>query len=135
MRDLVLYAHIILGLATIAFPLIILLNLKRKELWLKVLAIAAPAAAWILLIPAGKLYLTFYPATKTLILAGQSTWLHAVLMETKEHWGLLLPIIATTAAWLFLTGKRNESKKWWALTMILSIFLGVMGSTITGGAS
>lgn len=130
MRDLVLFAHIILGLALIAFPILILLYLKKRPNWLKPLSFATAAISWILLFPSVKLYLTFYPATKTLILAGTKPWLHSVLMETKEHWGLLLPIITTVAAGLVFTGKAKDSKKWWALTIALSLLLGVMGRVI-----
>lgn len=134
MRDLVLFAHIILGLALIAFPILILLYLKKRPNWLKPLSFATAAISWILLLPSGKLYLTFYPATKTLILAGTMPWLHSVLMETKEHWGLLLPIITTVAAGLVFTGRAKDSKKWWILTTTLSLLTGVIGRIIKAGA-
>ena len=134
MRDFVLFAHIILGLALIAFPIIILLYLKKQTNWIKPLSFATAAISWILLLPAGKLYITFYPATKTLIKAGAWPWAHSIIMETKEHWGLLLPVIATVAAGLIFTGKYEESKKWWILTIVLSILLGVMGRIVKVGA-
>lgn len=134
MRDFMLFAHIILGLALIAFPIIILLYLKKQTNWLKWLSFATAAISWILLLPAGKLYITFYPATKTLIKAGSWSWAHSIIMETKEHWGLLLPIIATVAAGLIFTGKYKESKKWWILVIILSALLGVMGRIVKIGA-
>src|SRR3989344_3202479 len=134
MRDFVLFAHIILGLALIAFPIIILLYLNRPSKWLKPLSIITAAIGWLLLLPSGKLYITFYPATKTLVKAGSWPWAHDVVMETKEHWGLLLPIIATVAAGLVFTGKAKDSKKWWVLLIILSALLGVMGRIIKIGA-
>ncbi len=134
MRDFVLFAHVIAGLALIAFPIIILLYLKKKSKWLKPLSFATAAISWVLLLPAGKLYITFYPATKTLVKAGSWPWVHSIVMETKEHWGLLLPIIATVAAGLIFTGKYEESKKWWILTIVLSILLGVMGRIVKIGA-
>ena len=134
MRDFVLFAHIILGLALIAFPIIILLYLKKQTNWLKLLSFATAAISWILLLPAGKLYITFYPATKTLVKAGAWPWAHSIIMETKEHWGLLLPIATTVAAGLVFAGKIEESKKWWILVIVLSILLGVMGRVIKIGA-
>lgn len=134
MRDFVLFAHIILGLALIAFPIIILLYLKKNTNWLKPLSFVTAAISWILLLPAGKLYITFYPATKTLIKAGAWPWAHSILMETKEHWGLLLPIIATVATGLIFTGKAEESRKWWILTIVISILLGIMGRIVKIGA-
>lgn len=134
MRDFVLFAHILLGLALILLPILILLELKKKSYWLKPLSFAAAAISWLMLLPAGKLYITFYPATKTLIKAGQYPWLHSILMETKEHWGLLLPVIATVAAWLVFSGKPEESRKWWILVIALSALLGIMGRLIKMGA-
>lgn len=134
MRDFVLFTHIILGLALIAFPIIILLYLKKQPSWLKPLSFVTAGISWILLLPAGKLYITFYPATKTLIKAGSWSWAHSIIMETKEHWGLLLPVIATVAAGLVFTGKTKDSKKWWILVIILSVLLGVMGRIVKIGA-
>src|SRR3989338_11636353 len=130
MRDFVLFAHIILGLALIAFPIIILLYLKKRTNWLKPLTFATAAISWILLLPAGKLYLTFYPVTKTLIKAGYWPWAHAILMETKEHWGLLLPLITTVAAGLVFSNQPKESRKWWVLAILLSVLLAVMGRLV-----
>lgn len=134
MRDFVLFAHIILGLALIAFPLLILLYLRKKPSWLTALSVLTAALSWLLLLPAGILYIMFYPATKTVIKAGAWPWAHSVLMETKEHWGLLLPFIATVAAGLIYTNKTEESKKWWILLVVLSVLLGVLGRIIKIGA-
>ncbi len=134
MRDLVLFAHIILGLALIAFPIIILLYIKKKPRWLKPFSLLTAALSWVLLLPSGKLYLTFYPATKTLIKAGSWPWAHSIIMETKEHWGLLLPIIATVAAGLVYRDKTKDSKKWWILVIVLSALIGIMGRLVKIGA-
>ncbi len=134
MRDLVLSAHLIIGLALITFSIVVLLYLDKKPRWLKSLSAAVAALSWTLLFPSGKLYLTFYPATKTLVKAGSWPWAHSVVMETKEHWGLLLPIIATVAAVLVYSGKTKESKKWWVLVLVLSALLGVMGRIVKIGA-
>ncbi|MBI2658408.1 hypothetical protein HYX08_06985 [Candidatus Woesearchaeota archaeon] len=134
MRDLVLFAHIILGLSLIAFPIIILLYIKKRPNWLKHISFITAAASWLLLLPSGKLYLTFYPATKTLVNAGAWPWAHSIVMETKEHWGLLIPIAATVAAGLIFTGKHEESRKWWILVIAVSALLGVMGRVVKIGA-
>src|SRR3989338_4310168 len=115
MRDIALYAHIILGAALVLLPVLIILNFKKNSNFVRQLSILTAGVSWAVLAPAGILYLTFYPATKTLIKAGAWPWAHSIFMETKEHWGILLPIIATVAAWLVLTGKEKESKKWWIL--------------------
>jgi len=60
-------------------------------------------------------------------------WLHSILMETKEHWGIFLPIIGTTAA--FMTHHNDKkAKQWWILLSILSILLAIMGRMIVQGA-
>ena len=134
MRDLALFAHIILGLALIVLPIIILLNLKKKSSLVRQLSALSAGISWLLLLPAGYLYLIFYPATKTVIKAGAWPWAHSIVMETKEHWGLLLPVIATVAALLVLTGKQKESRKWWALTIVLAVLMAVMGRVVKMGA-
>ena len=135
MRDLVLISHILIGITILILSSIILLELKRKKSsWLKPLAVGNAFLNWLLLLPAGALYIIFYPATKTLIKASSWPWAHSVVMETKEHWGLLLPIIATVAAMLVISGRKNESKKYWILVIILVILMGIMGRIIKIGA-
>jgi len=133
MRDLMLYLHIIAGLSIIVLSIVILLQTQKKSTWLKPLAAITAALGWLLLLPSAILYLTFYPATKTLIKAGAWPWAHSIFMETKEHWGLLIPIIATTAAGLVFTGRIKESRKWWILLLALAALIGVMGRIVTLG--
>src|SRR3989344_6559352 len=134
MRDAVLFAHIILGAALAVLSIIILLEMKkRKSSILRPLSVLTAGLSWSVLVPAGILYINFYPATKTLIKAGAWPWAHSIFMETKEHWGILLPIIATVAAWLVLTGKEKESKKWWILLAVVALLIGVMGRIVTLG--
>ncbi len=134
MRDLVLFAHIIIGLFIAALSAIILLHAKKNPPFLKPLSAAVAGLSWLLLLPAGYLYTVFYPATKTLVKAGAWPWAHSIIMETKEHWGLLLPIVATVAAGLVFAGKTKESKRWWALLLVLSLALAVMGRVVKMGA-
>ena len=133
MRDVLLYVHILVGIALIILSSLILFQLKQKSPFLKIYSALTSILSWVLLLPSGNLYLTFYPATKTLIKAGGWPWAHSVIMETKEHWGLLIPIIATTAAWLVFTGKRKESRRWWILLIILTLLMGVLGRIVTLG--
>mgnify|MGYP001619823117 FL=1 len=133
MRDVLLYAHILIGVALIILSILILFQLKQKSSPLKVYSALTSLLSWFLLLPSGNLYLTFYPATKTLIKAGSWPWAHYVIMETKEHWGLLIPIIATMATWLVFTGKREENRKWWILLLILTVLMGVLGRIVTVG--
>ena len=134
MRDLVYFLHLILGFALVALPIIILINLKKKPAYLRPASALAAAISWILIIPAGLLYLNFYPATKTLIKAGAWPWAHSIFMETKEHWGILLPFVATVAAILVYRGKDGESKKWWILVLVMAVLIAVFGRIVKMGA-
>ena len=134
MMDTLLITHVIIGLAIIVLSIVILINLKSKSKILKVISSLNAALSWLLLYPSGKLYLTFYPATKNVINAGAWPWAHGVVMETKEHWGLLIPIIATVAAFLIFKNKYKESKKWFILLIVLSALIGLMGRLIKIGA-
>jgi len=133
-RDPALFLHILLGVALIPLSIVILLYLMKKVSWLKPLAIATAAVSWLQILPAGILYLNFYPATKTLIKAGSWVWAHDIIMETKEHWGLLLPVITTVAAALVVTNQPDKSRKWWILLIILTIAIGIMGRIVKIGA-
>ncbi len=136
MRDLALYAHILLGLAVIVLSVWILFELNKKSSkMVRPLAAVTALASWLLLIPAGYFYILFYPATKTLIKAGAWPWAHAIFMETKEHWGIFLPVIVTVAAWLVYTNRAEASRKWWKLAIIVAILIAVMGRIVVMGAT
>lgn len=134
MRDIALLLHIILGASMVVLPLLVISYLGKKSSLTKPLSMLSAGASWALLFPAGILYTTFYPATKTLIKSGAWPWAHSVVMETKEHWGLLLPVITTLAAWLVLTNREKESRRWWVLVIVLAALLGVMGRVVKMGA-
>lgn len=134
MRDAVLITHILIGLALVVIPLKIVLELDQESRLLKILSVMAAALSWFLFIPAGILYITYYPATKAIIKAGGTPWVHSVIMETKEHIAFVIPIVATVAMGLIFLGKRRQSKKWWILLMILSGLIGVMGLIISRSA-
>ena len=109
--------------------------MKKRAPWVKSLSFITAAISWVELLPAGILYINFYPATKTLIKAGTNPWLHSILMETKEHWGLLLPIVATVAFGLVVTKETEESKRWWKLLIVLVVLIAVLGRLIKMGAT
>ena len=134
MRDLAYFGHLLLGVGLVVLPIIILVNLKEKPKWLKAVSAITAAISWLLLLPAGLLYLTFYPATKTVIKAGAWPWAHSIIMETKEHWGLLLPVVATVATLLVFDGKEAESKKWWILLLVVSFLIAIFGRIVKMGA-
>lgn len=49
---------------------------------------------------AGPTYLGYYPAAKKEILSGATPWVHEVLMEVKEHIGLIEPMLLFSIAFL-----------------------------------
>lgn len=126
--------HLLLGISLIILPLIIIKGLRKKAPWVKPTALATAIISWVLLWPAGKTYLVTYPAKKAIIKAGSFPWIHLILMETKEHWGILLPLIVTIAAGLIYSGKAKESVKWWKLTFTLSIVIGILGMIVFAGS-
>ena len=90
--------------------------------------------SWVQVLPSAATYLIFYPATKAVIKAGAWPWAHSLVMETKEHWGLLIPVFVTVAAGLVWQGRLKESKKWWWLAIFVAVAIGVMGRVIKMGA-
>lgn len=134
MRDLVYFGHLILGVAVVVASLLIIRGIKIKASWVKPLSALTAVMSWLLLLPSSILYITFYPATKTLVKAGSWPWAHSIIMETKEHWGILLPILVTIAALMVYSGKTEESKKWWKLVLIVAVLIAAMGRIIKMGA-
>ncbi|MBI2137022.1 hypothetical protein HYU12_00720 [Candidatus Woesearchaeota archaeon] len=132
-KDLMLYLHVLLGVAVVALSAVMLFQLGKGKAS-KGVAFLAALVSWAQLLPSAITYLIFYPATKTVIKAGAWPWAHAVVMETKEHWGILIPIIATTAAGLVWIGKGKESRKWWWLLAVAAVLMGVMGRIVKMGA-
>src|SRR3989344_7956585 len=95
-----LVAHIFLGTLGIIFLTAYLLSIFKKEAdfkWLKInsfLALLSFLASWI---TGGYYYTSYYgKSVKPVILKGEFSWVHSVLMETKEHVFLFLPFLAFT---------------------------------------
>ena len=93
-----LVLHIILGTCGIIFLTTYLLSLFKKEIgvkWLKInsfLALLSFLGSWI---SGGYYYASYYgKSVKPIILKGGYSWMHTVLMETKEHVFLFLPFLA-----------------------------------------
>ena len=134
MRDLVLIAHVLIGIGIMLSAILVLLNLKSSKKTVQIYATIAAILSWLVLLPSAILYLVFYPATKTVIKAGSWPWAHTILMEAKEHIGLLLPLISTVGVVYVCRGKIKESRKWWILLAVTALLLGIMGRVIKIGA-
>jgi len=69
-------------------------GIKRLKLVTLGLVIAAFLSCIFLAAPT---YINYYPAAKAEIKAGPNPWVHGILMEIKEHIGLLEPMIMFSA--------------------------------------
>src|SRR3989338_146521 len=136
-----LVSHIFLGTLGIIFLIAYLLSIFKKEAelkWLKInsfLALLSFIASWI----TGCYYYTSYygKSVKPVILKGEFSWVHSILMETKEHVFLFLPFLtlALFAVTYFAYSDFAKDKKL-ALSVaglcftIVSIALAIMLSGI-----
>lgn len=140
--------HVVLGLAGIAFSIALLKVLLTRGVKLKFLEISSLLAllsflgSWL----AGGYYYTIHygKAVKPLIKAGDYGWVHALLMETKEHIFLFLPFlsaVAFLAIWLGSDLFSREPKFKKALTglvltvIILGVVITLFGVAISGAVN
>jgi len=112
-----LVAHIFLGTLGIIFLTAYLLSIFKKETdfkWLKInsfLALLSFIASWI---TGGYYYTSYYgKSVKPVILKGEFSWVHSILMETKEHVFLFLPflVVALFAVTYFGNLDLKKDKK------------------------
>ena len=140
-RDLILYAHIGLGIIiAIAFIWVLIEARNRSFRDSKNAGLAGAIAAWLTLIIGGYYYLTFYPPIKTLILAHAWPWAHEILMETKEHWIFILAPFATLLALMMWKAgpqaMKNEEMRKFVMTgskiiIVITLAIAVMGRLIS----
>lgn len=99
-------------------------GLKRLKLVILAVTISAFLSAIIFAAPT---YITYYPDAKAVINAGETPWVHGILMEVKEHIGLLAPMIAFAAAGLIWTSSdrliddKNQKRLVFVLVIIAFI--------------
>ncbi|GMR19169.1 MAG: hypothetical protein BMS9Abin34_297 [Patescibacteria group bacterium] len=137
--------HILLGLGGTAFFIAALVVMLRDKLRLKALKTHTLLGAMGIIgswIAGGYYYTNYYgKAVKPLIKASDYPWAHKVIMETKEHIFLFLPILGLTAVltvWLSgdLLEKEPKLRKATALLILTIALLGVaialMGVGVSG---
>lgn len=137
--------HIFLGVgATAAFGYAWMQfkNPDYKMLNVKILSILGALAIFSSWITGGYYYLYYYGANiKPQILAGSQPWAHKLIMETKEHIFLIIPVIAVTILLsVFLLKDEFQTEPQikksvsalLALNAILGILMMVMGFIISG---
>lgn len=131
-----LVGHVLFGLlGTIAFYAVWMGLLKKREN-LSFLRGSA-LAGWLFFLlswaSGGYYYTTYYGrAVKPLIKAGQFSWAHSVVMETKEHVFLFLQFLAAVVfLLLWLAGEDLGSKPRLARPLtFLTGFLTVLGTAL-----
>lgn len=56
-------------------------------------------------------YLTHYPGVRDVIKKGAMPWAHTVILETKEHVFMFIPILALAAYFVIVWLMKNEDEK------------------------
>ncbi len=135
---LTLIGHILFGLIGVFASLGVTLALVGKKYnhslarYSSITAFVAYMLSWLL---GGWYYVTFYGSVvKPVIKDGPYPWAHLIVMESKEHIFLMLPILAAVLAiviWLG-RGKGNAVAVLSILTTIIAVFILITGVVISG---
>lgn len=142
-----LILHVILGLISVICSYAMLLQLVRKNTslsFLKKTSLLNLLSIWGSWLTGGYYYVLYYgPNIKPLIIGGDYTWAHMIIMEAKEHIFLMMPFAATVFCALvfllkdnFLTNEKLK-RRTAALVVIFTILGTIMalsGVLISGGA-
>ena len=95
---------------------------------LRLFAAASAVLIWMAFLAGGLFYLSLYGPDKAIILNGPWPWSHAVVMETKEHWAIFLPLLATMLPLLVakrFAGEGPDSVALARTVAALTVFLGL----------
>ena len=142
-----LAAHVLIGLIGVMASYATLMGLLRREpplLFLRFSALTAFLSYLLSWVSGGYYYVLRYGIeVKPVILVGAYPWAHTVIMESKEHIFLFLPVLAFTVLLvLWRQGDRIASDQGLkraliylaALTAFLGIFIAIAGVVISGAA-
>ena len=138
-----LIAHILLGLIGIALTVATWVGLIQIDPKINVVkrrsfgSFVSFILSWIL---GGYYYVVYYGSVvKPIIKGGQYPWVHAVIMEAKEHIFLFLPFLSLVLflSLVFLPNLENLKYKkalinLAAILSILGVVVALMGSGISG---
>jgi len=138
--SILLSVHIIIGIiGTIASYATLLWLFKRKIpiRLLKISSITAFAAYIIAWITGGYYYVVYYGSNvKPIIKDGPNPWAHSIIMETKEHIFLFLPLLAFVillVVWLKGDNLQENRSLRNALALVILITLMISVSMALGG--
>lgn len=142
-----LVAHVILGLVGVIASFIVTYLLirdkfsSRKVICCSFIAFTSYVLSWL---SGGWYYWKYYGAqVKPIILKGNYSWAHLVIMEVKEHMFLFLPFatfVLFLIVWLreeTLTNEESLRKSTFLLSLcitVMAIVITLSGMLISGGA-
>ncbi len=134
-----LIGHILFGLIGVLMSVAIVLSLVGKlynrtyTLYSSIAAFSSFMASWLL---GGWYYVTYYGSVvKPIIKSGPYPWAHLIVMESKEHIFLMLPIL-TAVIMLFVWLNKDKPKSMIPLAIlnaVLAVFILMTGVVISGG--
>ena len=143
--SILLSVHIIIGVIGIIASYATLLWLFKKNISVRLLKISSITAfvayitAWI---TGGYYYVVYYGSNvKPIIKDGPNPWAHSIIMETKEHIFLFLPLLAfVILLTVWFKGNnlqenrplRNALALVVLITLIISVFMALGGVIISG---
>lgn len=136
---LTLTGHIILGLIGVFASLAVVLAIVGRRynhvlaLYSSIIAFTGYMLSWAL---GGWYYVTYYgSAVKPIIKNGPYPWAHLIVMESKEHIFLMLPILSAVLALLVWLGRGRQRAVaiLSILTALIAVFILITGIVISGG--
>lgn len=131
-----------LGIYAALWLIVELLNSsKTNQRRIKIAGILIALFIWLSYFFGGYYYVNYYPADRTLIMAGPMPWAHAFFMEIKEHLFFILlllatyvPIVVYSEDFLPEKGGRNLLFTVAGLIFILGLIMDGSGAIIIMGA-
>lgn len=146
MFQFLLGMHVIFGVIAAATAYMVLLNLLKKDLPLKVLrgvSLASFISVLISWVSGGYYYVMYYgDKVKPIIIKGAYPWAHTIFTESKEHVFLFLPFATLTlTVMLWRMGDQmgtnellRKATVFLAATVTgIAIFITLAGIAISGG--
>ena len=147
MGNILVELHAIIGiLSAFAFLLVFveLLNPTEKMIRrIKLFALSGTALIFISWIIGGYYYVTYYGPLVKPAIKGSIPWVHSVIMETKEHIFLFLPLLAILVTGMIFTLdidllNNHKAKSSVLMLCVLIILIGLaiagMGYLVSAGA-
>jgi hypothetical protein len=122
MKEILLMSHVLAGVACLVATVwlfVDVLNANEGNLArIRRMSVAAAAFMWLAFLAGGYWYVVYYKADKALILKGPWPFAHSFFMETKEHFVIVLFLLAT---YLPIAASNNLAADRDARRVVLSV--------------